>query len=296
VGSLDDPHCKAVATEIGTYGSSYVVLDAASVTHTVRWTTAGLYAADGSTFMPTRAWIRRVVPTDWHLGVVGGSSEAAILGSKVSLLAAVLRTPAIQWLTSIDSMMRAENKLVQYQSALAAGLQVPQTITTGPGWSNVASGDDWVVKSLGPGHFVEGGQGYVVFTQSIRGLDGSVLVELEEAPFILQKRLIATRHLRIVTVRRRAWACELAANGVPLDWRSDSRAHASFVASKDDRLIDPALRIAGEMGLGYTSQDWIETEHGLFFVDLNPSGQWLFLPETVARQVTTELASWLISK
>lgn len=50
------------------------------------------------------------------------------------------------------------------------------------------------------------------------------------------------------------------------------------------------------MNVGYSSQDWVETGAGKYFLDLNPSGQWLFLPAPVSVEVTNALAAWLAEK
>jgi glutathione synthase/RimK-type ligase-like ATP-grasp enzyme len=97
-----------------------------------------------------------------------------------------------------------------------------------------------------------------------------------------------------VTVRHRAWTAALDARGVPLDWRGDIEAHGAFEPTKTPSQVrEAALGLAASLGLGYSSQDWIETADGYWFLDLNPSGQWLFLPEPVAGQVTSAVATWL---
>jgi hypothetical protein len=48
--------------------------------------------------------------------------------------------------------------------------------------------------------------------------------------------------------------------------------------------------------VGYSSQDWIVTATGVsHFIDLNPAGQWLFLPNPGAREITDAIAEWLSS-
>jgi hypothetical protein len=104
---------------------------------------------------------------------------------------------------------------------------------------------------------------------------------------------VAERHLRVVTVNKRVWACELKAGALPLDWRKDEDAHHSFVPTHDEGVESSALAIAAAASLGYSSQDWIIQSGTAYFVDLNPAGQWLFLPEPVASEVSVEIASWL---
>ncbi|HVE45526.1 MAG TPA: hypothetical protein VNA57_02100 [Acidimicrobiales bacterium] len=52
--------------------------------------------------------------------------------------------------------------------------------------------------------------------------------------------------------------------------------------------------MAGALGVGYSSQDWVVDRSGQpWFLDLNPGGQWLFLPEPAASAVTASVAAWL---
>src|SRR5919108_2675978 len=64
---------------------------------------------------------------------------------------------------------------------------------------------------------------------------GPELHDLAAAPFLLQERLKAEQHLRIVTVIDRAWVCELEAGGLPLDWRTTESAHRSFFPRREPR-------------------------------------------------------------
>jgi hypothetical protein len=109
----------------------------------------------------------------------------------------------------------------------------------------------------------------------------------------VQSRLTAERHLRAVTVKDQCWVCELAAGDLPVDWRRDEAAHDAFVAADERGVERDALRLAGAFGVGYSSQDWIVSDGVAHFIDLNPAGQWLFLPEPVASGTTSAIAQWL---
>jgi hypothetical protein len=100
----------------------------------------------------------------------------------------------------------------------------------------------------------------------------------------------------VVTVADRAWVATLDADGLPLDWRFHDPAHEAFVADRRQFLavLRQALAITQALNLGYSSQDWIETNEGeLVFLDLNPAGQWLFLPDEIAGEVTVQIAEFL---
>jgi len=52
-----------------------------------------------------------------------------------------------------------------------------------------------------------------------------------------------------------------------------------------------ALELARTLGVGYSSQDWVVARGGSFFLDINPGGQWLFLPKPVSSEVTAAIAA-----
>jgi hypothetical protein len=75
-----------------------------------------------------------------------------------------------------------------------------------------------------------------------------------------------------------------------LDWRSDLLNHERFepvLSPSRDNLVEPALRVARWLGLGFTTQDWIEDDDGvLYFLEANPNGQWLFVDQVLEGAVT----------
>jgi predicted ATP-grasp superfamily ATP-dependent carboligase len=51
--------------------------------------------------------------------------------------------------------------------------------------------------------------------------------------------------------------------------------------------------LVDHLKLGYSSQDWLICEDGCYVVDINPAGQWLFLPEPIASSVAEAIARWV---
>ena len=49
---------------------------------------------------------------------------------------------------------------------------------------------------------------------------------------------------------------------------------------------EQAIHLAKALGIGYSSQDWLGVGNQRFFIDLNPGGQWLFLPPETSGPVT----------
>ncbi|MGX5681806.1 ATP-grasp domain-containing protein [Schumannella luteola] len=242
---------------------------------------------------PARGWVRRLAPDRWQEGVVGGSLKSAEQSAWLSLLGAIGRAPFVDWLTKIDDGLIAENKHFQLGAARSAGATVPRTfIATRPDVVPGVLPGERIVKALGHAHYVSSEGPRVVFTQSISDSDLTALDP--DVPLVFQEHLAAKSHLRVVTVRERAWGCELPATGLPVDWRAEPSAHDRFRQIElSDRLRVMASSVAGALHLGYSSQDWINTERGLYLVDVNPGGQWSFLPPAVANEITEAIVGWL---
>ena len=244
-------------------------------------------------------WLRRFHRADWGLGIETGSLKALELGTWHSAYSWLLDTADVRWITEPVALRRAESKLRQWKAATFLGIPYPRTIVT-TSTDAVAStfpGGEVIVKPIGTGQFIENGETRTVYAEAMMPTD-SRLRALESAPFIVQQLLRARRHLRAVTVGDRSWVAALEVDPTaPADWRRRSQNHSAF---KEVHNVDPivaggAIEIASELGLGYSSQDWIQTISGeMFLLDVNPAGQWLFLPQSIGTAVADAIADLLV--
>lgn len=239
-------------------------------------------------------WIRRMAPPDWQRGLVVDSHDAAVKTSWLSLLVAIVRTCNVNWLSELDDLVAAENKLVQAATARYLEIAVPETIVCSDAEvARAALGDDVILKPLGVGHYFEGDTPFVIYTTAV-DIEGAEMAALSTAPFLVQRRLLARRHLRVVTVLERVWAAGLEAESFPLDWRQEPIAHRSFVSGYIPKeVLEGARRLALELHLGYSSQDWVVCDDGCYVIDVNPGGQWLFLPEPMATEISDAIGAGL---
>jgi hypothetical protein len=243
-----------------------------------------------------RGWLRRLAPEDWREGLQPGSHRAVVRAAWLSALVTIVRLSAVRWLSPLDAIFAAEDKLIQQRACRALSIAVPpMALVTRRERIPTELGDPLVVKPLAAGHFRDAsGAGRVVHATDLSRSDERLEL-LAGAPFLVQKRIDARAHLRVVTVRGNAWVGELDAAGLPLDWRADAAAHTSFMAVTRPDLAAAAIRLTRKLGLGYSSQDWVIDAHGVvWFLDLNPAGQWLFLPAAVSEEATNAIARWLV--
>lgn len=242
---------------------------------------------------PNRGWLRRMAPAGQHHLVVSGSLEAAIAHSQRELLAAMASAASgTAWLTDYWTAAQAENKLVQAEAARRAGAPMPETLVVAHRNDLASLGHRFVIKPLGVGLYHNDDIEYLVPAQVVSS-DDAALDFLRSSPFIAQEVVDASRHYRIPTVGERAWPCAIDAAGIPFDWRWHG-AEEWGRASGCGELEVLAVAVAKELGLGYSSQDWVEDARGdLWLLDVNPGGEWLFLEDDVVEEVSAAIASWL---
>ena len=239
-------------------------------------------------------WLRRYGPSGWGTGTIAGSIEAITKRAFLSLVGSVTRIGRRRWLTSLDAMLTSEDRLVQLEAARFLGIRIPKTLVSSDPIELVDSfGPQFVVKPLSGGFFWTTDGPRAVFTTL---LDSEMAQQLDfgSAPFVSQELLVPHHHLRVVTVGARAWICQLDAEDRPLDWRQQEEAHSSWEDVRDDEVCEQAVRLALHLGIGYSSQDWIRDNEGYAFLDLNPGGQWLFLPEPVGASISEAIAGFLM--
>lgn len=240
-----------------------------------------------------RGWLRRYAPTAWGTGTVAGSLEAVTRRAFVALVGSVSRLGTRTWLTDVGDLLCAEDRLVQLEVARSLGIRVPDSLVT----SSAEEAADrfagpFVLKPIAGGYFWANDGPRAVFAQAI-SREAIVELDFAAAPFVAQERLDPLEHLRVVTVGSQAWVGALSAGGRPLDWRREEEAHRAWQPRIDPAVEELAIELAQSLKAGYSSQDWIRDRDGLAFLDLNPGGQWLFLPEPISEPVTQAIAIFL---
>jgi hypothetical protein len=302
IAPAEDEHADAVIAALAEQRTEAVRFDVESLTREPFLVTDAEIRIGEAAFAPLeqaagapRGWIRRLAPPEWRRDVTPQAHEGVVRTAWLTLLGGVIDALPVEWLTPLQQLLLVENKLVQTRIASRLGVPMPATaVVSHRDQIPDEVGDDILVKPLGPADFVdEEGEARVVFA-GVLARNDERLEHLHAAPFLVQQFLAAQAHLRVCVVRDQVWICELGAADRPPDWRRQDEAHDSFgvsVGHHDVRRI--AVELCGRMGVGYASQDWVVTRHGAYFLDLNPSGQWLFLPDPVAHEVTAAIANWL---
>jgi glutathione synthase/RimK-type ligase-like ATP-grasp enzyme len=290
VAGQDDEHAAAVLNAVRTAGGQCLRFDLTA------FRTAPQRARIGSLEIQIKGQWYRITSrtTVWwfRLGEVSTENlpedEAQlVLDEAPYLLRGALAGAGVRWVDDPHDIARAESKMWQLATAAAMRVSVPLTTQTNDegAAAELMAGGPIVAKAVSPG------RGIAPLVDELRRDD---LAYTSTNPTLLQRRVIASADLRIVTVSGSAWAWRRERRPTTIDWRAEDPSGAGFALIEAPAACRLAVRITAALGLTMSVQDWLETGAGPVFLEANPQGSWFFLPEA-AGIVTPVLAEHLLA-
>ncbi|MGH2544292.1 MAG: RimK-like protein, partial [Ardenticatenaceae bacterium] len=117
------------------------------------------------------------------------------------------------------------------------------------------------------------------------------------APLFAQRVLHPKTDIRVTLVGDDLFPVRILSRGAGVagDWRLAPRADLEYQdLLLDDDTANRCRQLARRLGLSFAAIDLIETADGIFFVEVNPTGEWGWL-STAARPIDRAIASWLAS-
>jgi hypothetical protein len=290
IGSPGDMHVRHLADCVGSKGSTPLVIDA-------DWVRLHAWQAgvrlESKPYGVGRGIIRGLPIPDTH------SLGSAEVSAWVEFAEGIANDPSVEWLTPLADLQRADNKLYQLRLAEQLGIRFPPTVIAPRRDILEQSLGRWVIiKALGSGIVPQMDGREAVFYTTLVDLTTVRDESIAIAPVIAQEYIKADKHLRIVTVRDQLWCASLTAQADYIDWREmrpelRRRWQITTIPSK---LQEDASTIAQMAKVGFSCQDWLQAGNQFWFLELNPVGNWLFLPTPLATSVTHALTHWLLSQ
>ena len=223
------------------------------------------------------------------------SQEPAEVTAWMDLVEGIASDPGINWLTSLHHLRRADNKLYQLRLAERLGIPFPPTcISLHRDLLVEKLGNKVILKPLGSGVVpATDGQDFVFYCTLV-DLNSLPAENFTVAPVMAQQDIEAAEHFRIVTVGDEAWGASLQGHSEYLDWREmPAQLKCWTIDRMPGKILDYAICLARAAEVGFSSQDWLRCGDQIYFLDLNPVGRWLFLPQPIAGAITEAIAGWL---
>lgn len=199
------------------------------------------------------------------------------------------------WMNDPPATYLAESKPYQLAVAAACGFRVPDTLATNDAARiRKTFPESLVVKSLDTVLLREGDD--CLFTYTTINAGAALHDEAVAAvPLLAQRALDQKTDLRVTVIGDRLFAVRIlsAGVGIPGDWRVIPKTELEYPdVALDSETADQCLRLTRRLGLAFAAIDLLEAPEGIFFIEVNPTGEWGWL-STADRPIAAAIATWL---
>ena len=250
--------------------------------------------------IPTSVWYRRLRtpprPGEMDEGIYSfclQENRAALLGSLLGLSSRWMSYPAAVW--------KAEFKPYQLRIAAELGFTIPRTIISNDPTAireAFATFGPMVAKPVRTGWFTQNGQDFAIFTSELLK---EHLEEIENArlsPAIYQALVPKKFDIRITIVGRTIFAAAIESQSdaaASIDWRMTDNPRLPHQRINLSQILENRLlSMMDSLGLSFAAIDMVQTPDDEFiFLEVNPSGQWLWIDDMLAFGISEAVADWL---
>ncbi|RQH12656.1 hypothetical protein [Bradyrhizobium sp. RP6] len=202
-----------------------------------------------------------------------------------------------------DRANYADNKITQLKIADEIGFKIPPTLISN-NYEEICEfidnnkGSRSVYKSFTP---YMPPNGLMTYTTVIERKSLNKFRELVgSAPGIYQAYIPKDCEYRVTVVGEECFVVKILANTsaeAMVDWRRDVFSDMYTLGTIDPDVKDKILRMNRRLGLCFAAYDLIQGRNGeITFLELNPSGQWLWLEERLKLPVSYRLACLLAKR
>ena len=199
------------------------------------------------------------------------------------------------WMNHPSATYRAESKPYQLAAADQVGFRVPRTLITND-IENIDAvfPNDLAIKSLDTVLLDEGEQSLFTYT-TILHRTNLTDASIATAPVIAQQVIRNKKDLRVTVVGDHVFAVRVLKNGKGIegDWRVTPKNQLAYDSCRLAPDIEHKCReLVRNLGLSFAAIDLVENDKGVFFIEVNPTGEWSWLA-TDDRPIDVALATWL---
>ncbi len=204
-----------------------------------------------------------------------------------------------KWVNSIISTKKIMSKPAQLRMALKNGLQIPTGVIGNSARdinAHLSEREKLIYKTLSSFMTFQS----VIFTTTtdlneINSQQESVFL----APGIYQEQIEKKYELRVIVVGKQVFTVKIDSQRLietRVDWRKNQTKEIMSPFDLSKNTQERLLTFHKEAGLEYCAYDFIVNKNDEeIFLEANPSGQWLFLCDEVANQITHNVALSLMS-
>lgn len=204
------------------------------------------------------------------------------------------------WINRLEATEKANNRIQQLTHAKQVGFNIPSTlITNDPKSAHSFYGKhdgDIIVKVLHHHDIEIKNKVYSIYSHVVTEKDLSKFKDLIYAPCVLQKRIHNCSEIRVTVIKDKAFSVKLGSEELALKSADMHRIPVSTIPKntiqlkKEDELR--CIKLIDSLGLLYGAIDLLIDKDGkLFFLEVNPTGDWLWIEHQTNVPITSSVVN-----
>ncbi|HXW24965.1 MAG TPA: RimK-like protein [Xanthobacteraceae bacterium] len=240
-------------------------------------------------------WYRQPV----FLREIGCASEDVAAQLERSQWMAFIRALTVfqdaAWMNHPRETFQAETKPFQLALAYSVGFRIAPTLIGNDSLAFDALESPFAIKPLDTVLLRDGDDSLFAYTTRSDAAD--YIQSLRQAPVIGQRLLSPKIDIRMTVVGQAVYGVRILRNGKPIegDWRKVPKAELQYEDwSPPSQISIACVNLNARLGLVFGGIDLIENEEGIFFIEVNPTGEWGWL-NSATRSIDSAIAEWLAS-
>ena len=206
------------------------------------------------------------------------------------------------WISDIDAIRKAENKIFQQLLAKDIGFRIPLgVVTNNPEafrWFVEKNNSDSIIKPIYSGQIGWPEMQNVVFTSELESEPQSEQIEL--CPSYLQERIEKQYDVRVTVVGDEIFAVRIDSQSnqeTMTDWRVGENILPHQVITLPDTIQKKCLELLRRLDLQFGAIDFVEISDGEYiFLEINPNGQWAWIETQTGLPISDTIAKKLVNE
>ena len=202
-----------------------------------------------------------------------------------------------RWMNHPVCTYAAESKLFQLRAAGAVGFDVPMSLATNDAAEVQRTFDGLIaMKSVDTAYVKDGDEAIFAYTQLLPASDLSD-ENVSAMPIMAQQALHPKADFRVTVVADKLFAYKILVDGLPArgDWRLNSRAAITYEHTVlDEHTATRCIALCARLKLPYGAIDLAVSGGRMWFIEVNPTGEWAWLPDA-ADTAGVAITDWLMA-
>lgn len=202
------------------------------------------------------------------------------------------------WISNVDSIRRAENKIYQQLIAKEIGFQIASGIVTNHPEEFMRfceANKDCIIKPIYSGQIGWPEMKKVVYTNKLDNIPTPAQIEV--CPNYVQQRLKKKFDIRVTVVDETIFAVRIHSQSNPetyTDWRVGENILKHEVIELPVTIKKQCVALLKKLNLKFGAIDFVETEGNEFvFLEINPNGQWAWIQTQTGMPISDAIAKLL---